>query len=447
MNQTPSEPTEQGHISRRAVNKGIAWGAPVVAAAVAAPAIAASGQQNFRARVEVAGDTRNSAEGSFELPADATNVTFVVHGAGGGGGTYSTGGAGNHISGPLSVVGAHTIRLVAGAGGGTPGAAALGGEVAGGQGFGSGGTSPNVPTSLAHVDGFQDQARGGGGGGASALLVDDEAKVIAGAGGGGGSLGAVWYPTTITYDDGPGDPNGGDAGADGGYPKQRLLQAESPSPFAVNQPSGSATVNGFGKGAVGATPGDASDAFTWVAGNTAAGTFNNTNPVSSAGDINQQTAGGAGVAGDLAYAGTRGDGGDGVARYDTNGNIATGDLGDDGFPASLTSAQPASTSGGGGGGYAGGGAGGSYRSWSYGYGWNTMPGANQWSKAEYIVGGSGGGGGGSSYIDATAVGTSSAVESSAGNGGAAQTSGGGGYVEVYFTSSTFTPGGIVSVVP
>lgn len=67
---------ETGRISRRAVNKGLAWGAPAVAAAAAAPMIAASGQTIIELNPIALGWTLNfdSQNGDSPHLAPASNV-------------------------------------------------------------------------------------------------------------------------------------------------------------------------------------------------------------------------------------------------------------------------------------------------------------------------------------------------------------------------------------
>lgn len=402
MNDTSAETKPTTGISRRALNKGLAWGVPVVALAAAAPAVAAStptGPRRFTAWVETTSQSKVSLD--FELPADASNITFSVRGGGGGGTsgglaapgpgqsgvTYGAGGSAHVVTGALATAtAARPIALVAGAGGG---AAGTNNSSAGGEGFGNGGSHNAFGTS-----GFTGYlARGGGGGGGSALRVGGVTQIVAGGGGGAGGYPLV-FADSVTSEIFS-TVNGGNAEAHGEAPSHKFSIA-GVAKLTVNANSGT---DGRGNAAAGATGGSGSSV-----------------PGASEPDLLFWSKWGAsGGGGNLA---TGGNGGNGGAEGSNVGNGIT-DRG---------SVRIIGQAGGGGGGWAGGGGGGT-RMYL-----DKLPDAS--TSSEWGACASGGGGGGSSYTGGGAV--DSFSKALANNGGPAGEPGRSGRVEVSFTSSTFT---------
>lgn len=141
---------ESNQISRRSINKGVVWVAPVVVAAAAAPSIAAS-EPGALWVARVAASGISSATGNFVLPSDATDVTYTVVGGGGGGSTNGTGGSGHQITGSLEAAqfAGSTLTLTAGGGGGAfaaarPDGIPQGSQPFGGQGWGTVGKGGDV---------------------------------------------------------------------------------------------------------------------------------------------------------------------------------------------------------------------------------------------------------------------------------------------------------------
>lgn len=178
---------------RRTLLTSAAWSVPVIAAAVAAPAAAASTCQpgTVTRRVEIpAESTTNATFGprvveTVVVPDGVTLVTFTVLGGGGGQGSYNQvtdgpgGGDGDLVSGVLAVTPGATLTLIAGNGGMGPSALNQG-TITGGAGYGNGGYTarPIASTGLT----------GGSGGGGSAILLDGEPAAVAGGGGGVGCV-------------------------------------------------------------------------------------------------------------------------------------------------------------------------------------------------------------------------------------------------------------------
>lgn len=386
-------------ISRRAVTKSIAWSAPVVAAAVAAPAVAASGVRRFRGVISPSGTTRETY--TFTLPTDATDIQFVVTGAGGGGTSgpnseHYAGGAGTVVSGSLaSGAAGGSVTMVAGVGGGTAGSAT---SAAGGDGFGTGGSTQTFATIAGQTEYF---ARGGAGGGGSALQVGGTTQVIAGGGGGAGGY-ALAFAAAVTNTIHT-SPVGGNGDADGGAPSHTYTQGGS-SVLTVN--NGGAGTSARGLGAVGATPGAASVALD-VTAVTGAGIY--------------QESGTAGEVASLAGA---------------NGGTGAGDAWSDVVNGISGTTRVLGQGGGGGGGYAGGGGGGIGILRGPDLGNSGGEDVRDWLAAPC-----GGGGGGSSYSAGPLV--ASATSAVASNGGAAATSGGAGSVVIEFNSPTFVANGVL----
>lgn len=390
-------------ISRRTVAKTLAWSAPVVAAVAVAPAVAASGEVWHTGRVESSG--RNKVVGTFTLPEDAKNITFVVRGGGGGGssgagGNHYAGGDGHRITGSLDNAEAgKSVTLTAGAGGGT---ADTGTSAAGGAGFGNGGGTTAWSGDSNYTSRY---CRGGGGGGGSAIQVGGTTMVI--AGGGGGAGGYAYRTIDALSRSGAGTPTGGNAGADGGYPRQTLTRG-STNEYRTNV----GTTRGGGNAGSGSSGGAAPTEIPYTA---SVSIMDSSGTVSHLG-----TAGGAGNTGSGADGGTGN--ADGYNLY-VKGALT-------GLP---TATRFVGQSGGGGGGYAGGGAG------AVRFGMRqqlTGPGSPSLPVSHWFAVDCGGGGGGSHYV---ATGVTASSVNWAGNGGAAGAVGGVGYVEITFSSATFTP--------
>lgn len=141
-------------ISRRAVTKTVAWSIPVIAAAVASPAFAAS-TTTFTQTVSGTGAAKGTL--TFSLPANATDITYTVIGGGGTQGASSATGSGAMITGALTLPpgsAAVTVSLVA---------AGAGSFSAGGDGYGPGGAPVVAPTSSATLQRIQPGVGGSGG--------------------------------------------------------------------------------------------------------------------------------------------------------------------------------------------------------------------------------------------------------------------------------------------
>jgi|GEM_PF-2063801 len=164
-----------GPVQRRTIIKGAAWSVPVIAAAVAAPAYAASasckGSQLFA--------YQGSAQ-TFDLSRvcpDATMVEFIVVG-GQGASPLAREGLGTAITGVIPLAADKIFTLAVG----------QGGSDAGGWGFGSGGDGADVSV----IGG----PPGGGGGGGSALALGNQLVAVAGGGGGIGTCTTVVDPAS-----------------------------------------------------------------------------------------------------------------------------------------------------------------------------------------------------------------------------------------------------------
>ncbi|WP_353112314.1 hypothetical protein [Microbacterium sp.] len=196
---SPSTP-----IPRRTIVKGAAWSVPIVAAAVAVPAYAAS--QNCAGTATVSPNLYDRGVLTVTLPACARTVSYVVAGGSGGGGVGAR--RGSMVTGTLSVSGGETLTLVAGA----PGMNREEGLPSRALGYGDGG----LGTSYYSVDQGKDLFAGGGGGAGSALLLGSDYAsgtplIVAGGGGGSGWATAwgnddYWFGGRAGYG-GEGEPN------------------------------------------------------------------------------------------------------------------------------------------------------------------------------------------------------------------------------------------------
>lgn len=204
--------SNERHLSdRRAVVRGVLWGAPAIAAAVAVPAASASAVEPTPGSVSFAVpslDTSAAGQHTWTVPPSITEVTFTVLGGVGAAGAgpigglvpdplSPTGGVGAVVTGTVAVTPGEQLTLIVGQGGSTY---AIDPAHTGGQGYGNGGdaTLTNAPYRFSH---------GGGGGGASAILRAGNPLVVAGGGGGGGARGYRNQHLTLQVgsDGGPAD--------------------------------------------------------------------------------------------------------------------------------------------------------------------------------------------------------------------------------------------------
>jgi len=232
---------------RRTIIKGAAWSVPILAAAVAAPAQAASGCTGTPVVKRVTGIGANKGVLTFTLPANARCITFVVEGAGGGGPGTTTinGGSGARIEGSLTGCGSNRVLTLVAGGGGT--------SHVGGDGFGRGGDPvPGVtPGGYSNVE----VNWGSGGGGGSAILIDSTPVVVAGGGGGSGSHSGFWESNT-----GPA-PSSWVMGGTGKNANGGVAPGGNGDDCRVSQSNWFLEGDG-GRGASGAVPG-AGDGATW----------------------------------------------------------------------------------------------------------------------------------------------------------------------------------------
>lgn len=155
--------------------KGAAWSVPLLAVAAVAPSAAAQSPDGPTPCQQVTRTFNAGAVTNVVVPAGVTEVTYVVRGAGGGGGDRA--GFGDLTTGTITLAGvaATTFEVVVGAGGNPAGQ----GTGTGGAGYGNGGNS----TVRQHNLDVGDNQPGGGGGG-TALLLGTTPLVVAGGGGG-----------------------------------------------------------------------------------------------------------------------------------------------------------------------------------------------------------------------------------------------------------------------
>ena len=270
---SPSRP-----IQRRTIVKGAAWSLPVLAAAVAVPAHAASG-------TPCVGATYNSpGTYTYAVPAGRTTLNFEIAGGGGGAdflnaqGTTGPGGSGALIAGALAVTPGQTLTLIVGGGG-----QGVHKQGLGGKGFGNGGNATNVGGV------WYGPASGGGAG--SAILLGATPLVVAGGGGGAG-FGEGILPYLV------GSPTG--AGSAGPNPTDGALISVTTSAGIAFTVNGGSAANGSAGGA--ARPASTTGNFAatlpgatgggFGTGANGGGNGGNSNPGS-----NYQGAGGGGYAG------------------------------------------------------------------------------------------------------------------------------------------------------
>lgn len=314
-------------IERRTIIKGAAWSVPAVALAVAAPAAAASGpRQTYTFTATGNGNDKSTC--TFTLPPTATNITYTVLGASGGGLAQVAGEVGGTAFGTSrgeqttgSLVAASTAQVItlvgAGRGGNAPliqndsGWTGTSTPIPGGKGWADGGTGGVITIPSASHDAPQ---MGAGGGGASAIAIGSTPIVIAAGAGGLGPYGPGQGGAGSNTPQGPGP----EAGTGGAAPSGNAVSTTTT--FIMNSGPARTVSSTGGQGASGATGGAGAAVST------------------TSSDLTFNTV--AGNAGQSAAAGGRG--ADGVSGYIDNNNGVS---------------RFASGSGGGGGGYAGGGSG------------------------------------------------------------------------------------------
>lgn len=368
-----SQPSTAPQVQRRAVVKGAAWSVPVIALATATPFASASTcatPTRFNAQTPVGTGLASTGSRSttFVVPAGVTRIEYeVTGGAGGSRSATVTGGSGTLVTGKLSVVPGTTLTLLVGQGGYGANIGETSGTVAGGNGFGNGGTS-----GVGGLNVFQ----GGSGGGGSAILVGTTPVVIAGGGGGSGS-GVIFPSADLT----PFTPITAVAtiealGSTAGVNANDALRTWT-APSAVTDRS----VQSFG--------GDAPIGTTGGLGGAAAGAAQ----VTGTNVYTRQSAAGTN-GGNASLSGANGGNG-GTTSYPGQEAGSISDFGDLQNRA-MGFTGGGNTGGGGGGGYAGGGGGGAHHAfWQRGTGTNRSAG---------ILGRASGGAGGSSYVAPGAVG-------------------------------------------
>ena len=227
-----SDPSVTGaRVGRRPIALGAAWALPTLGATFAAPAFAASplpctfpiATPKVTATAP-SGGTKGTQ--NWTVPTGVTAICVEVRGgAGGGSSSARVGGAGALIRAQIAVTPGEILSLTTGAGG----IRVTGfGAVAGGTGYGNGGSSPAGGSS------------GGSGGGGSAIVRGTTPLIVAGGGGGAGSN----------------DVQSGDftGSANGGYQTASNPDGTTPN-FSWSNISTVSIAPGPGKGAVGATAG------------------------------------------------------------------------------------------------------------------------------------------------------------------------------------------------
>ncbi len=283
-----SDPSVTGaRVGRRPIALGAAWALPTLGATFAAPAFAASplpctfpiATPKVTATAP-SGGTKGTQ--NWTVPTGVTAICVEVRGgAGGGSSSARVGGAGALIRAQIAVTPGEILSLTTGAGG----IRVTGfGAVAGGTGYGNGGSSPAGGSS------------GGSGGGGSAIVRGTTPLIVAGGGGGAGSN----------------DVQSGDftGSANGGYQTASNPDGTTPN-FSWSNISTVSIAPGPGKGAVGATAGAGGSGGT----------------VSAGGTIVQNSPGNAGTA---FAAGVPGNGGNGVTAA-ASGSSATSGGGGGGY--------------------------------------------------------------------------------------------------------------------
>lgn len=217
---TVSEQRGRRELPRRTIVKGAAWSLPVIVAAVAVPAQAASGcaSGNYTAAVPNP-SLRDRATETFTVPAGVTSVTFVVTGGSGalGGLNGAAGGAGRQVTAIVPVVPGEQLTLITGQGGINADTRTIGNPDRftlrqGGGGYGGGGNTQVLNTNYGTDPSTQYAQSGGSGGGGSAILRGTTPLIVAGGGGGGG-MAAVPQPEGANWPSTSGAPGaGGDTG-------------------------------------------------------------------------------------------------------------------------------------------------------------------------------------------------------------------------------------------
>lgn len=381
-------------VSRRRAVATIGWSAPAIAAAAAAPAMAASGREV----VETVSATKwTGVVKTITIPQNASNVTFEV--IGGGGGTYylenknqapyyaDRGGSGARITGKIVTQGKPmTLWMVAGGGGYGTTDAGRTSVVA--TGFGNGGSSSSFYDALLFGAWSNGWCMGGGAGSAIAVGGAPSAGgTLLVAAGGGGAAGLYDHSFRQSTDYSSSNHEGGNGGdAPGGDSSAYVVSFLTGT---LHAPGGFGATNGTGGagGGVGSHTISNADKVT-------------TAPGSKGGDAGTGNFGG-------------GNGAEPIEIRTYTGHL-------------LRTASAA-----GGGGYAGGGSGGGVHvdSKDSVYGSAGL-------RRNAIVGTMGGGGAGSNYIAPPTAVTGTQV-SSAGNGGTYTTRVGGvGRVTIRYSVPT-----------
>lgn len=265
-------------VQRRTIVKGAVWSLPVLAAAAAVPAHAASGTPCVGATYTSVGTY------TYTVPAGRTTLNFEIAGGGGGAdflnaqGTAGPGGSGALISGALAVTPGQILTLIVGGGG-----QGVDKQGLGGKGFGNGGNATNVGGV------WHGPASGGGAG--SAILLGATPLVVAGGGGGAGfGEGTVPYLAGSSTGAGSAGPN----------PTDGALVSVTTSAGNVFTVNGGGAANGPTGGAAG--PASTTGNFTATASGTTGGGFGTGsngggNGADSRPGTNYQGAGGGGYAG------------------------------------------------------------------------------------------------------------------------------------------------------
>lgn len=351
---------ERPRLSRRTIVRGAAWSIPVIAAAAAVPAWAASGCTSGTYTAAAPDPAlRDRASELFTVPAGVTSLTVVVTGGSGaiGGANGALGGAGRQVTAIVPVTPGEKLSLLTGQGGINADTRTLDNPDRftlrqGGGGYGGGGSTRAINTNYGTDASTRYAQSGGSGGGGSAILRGLTPLVVAGGGGGGG-MAAMPTPEATRWSSPAGAP--GSAGDTGGTASIRTRT--DPTVTAQTTAGAAGTISGPGAGGA-------------------------TGTITGAALLVSKP----GVVGGVHLAdGTAGGGASGVPVNYANLTPTSTDAG-------VVSAG--GTSGAGGGGYTGGGSG------SVVAGGNTSPGR---------VLATAGGGGGASYIDPTVTLISSVV--------------------------------------
>ena len=234
-------------LSRRTIVRAAAWSLPVIAVAAGTPLAAASVGVIPRTDVFL---TPSAGPIAVTPPVGAKFVTFEL--IGGVGGTRGAVGAGGGlVTGTIGLIGTETFTYWVGEGGTSGVDNVVSQPVAGGRGYGVGGTT----TTAGAAAGWNTTMRtGGSGGGASALYINGAPVAVAGGSGGGDGFAAVLPAGAI--------PGGWTAG---GYPG--IAQSTNTARFVVAQRGQDATTAAGGPAAPGRSAGVGTAQTQGVSGN------------------------------------------------------------------------------------------------------------------------------------------------------------------------------------